>query len=48
MLSLIGSEKFRAMRIQQQKRRELADRCAVVAIVVLAAFAAGVLVGQVI
>lgn len=48
MHSLIGSEKFRAMRIQQQKRRELADRCAVVAIVVLAVFAAGVWVGQVI
>lgn len=48
MLNLIGSEKSRAMRIQQQKRRELADRCAVVAIVVLAVFAAGVLVGQVI
>lgn len=48
MLSLIGSEKCRAMRIQQQKRRELADRCAVVAIFVLAVFAAGVLVGQVI
>ena len=48
MHSLIGSEKCRAMRIQQQKRRELTDRCAVVAIVVLAVFAVGVLVGQVI
>lgn len=48
MHSLLGSEKFRAMRIQKQKRRELADRCAVVAIVVLAVFAAGILVGQVI
>lgn len=48
MHSLIGSEKFRAMRIQQRKRRETAERCAVVAIVVLAVFAAGVLVGQVI
>lgn len=48
MHSLIGSEKCRAMRIQQRKRRELADRCAVVAIVVLTVFAVGVLVGQVI
>lgn len=48
MLSLIGSEKSRAMRLEQRKRRELADRCAVVAIVVLAVFAAGVWVGQVI
>ena len=46
MHSLIGSEKCRSIRIQQQKRRELADRCAVVAIVVMAVFAAGVLVGQ--
>ena len=48
MLSLIASEKSRAKRIQQRKRRELADRCAVAVIVVLAVFAAGVLVGQVI
>lgn len=48
MHSLIGSEKCRAMRLEQRKRRELADRCAVVAIVVLAVFAAGILVGQVI
>lgn len=46
MHSLIGSEKCRSMRIQQQKRRELADRCAVVAIVVLAVFAAGVITGR--
>ena len=48
MHCLIGSEKCRAMRLEQRKRRELANRCAVVAIVVLAVFAAGVLVGQVI
>ena len=48
MLSLIGSEKCRALRQEQRKRRELADRCAVVAIVMLAVFAAGVWVGQVI
>lgn len=48
MHSLIGSEKCRAMRLEQRKRRESADRCAVVAIMVLAVFAAGVLVGQVI